>query len=103
MLLITRKNGYYANAVRAYKVFVDNECVGKIRAGQEKRFELNAGTHTVRFEIDWCGSQEITFEIKSQDDLIEIECWAKNPFTAIFDIIFRPMYYIPVAIKRHGS
>jgi len=100
MLIVTRKSGYYANAARAYKIFIDNECVGKIRAGQEKRFDLNEGTHEVWFEIDWCRSQKITFDIKSKDDSTEIECWARSPFTGLFDIIFRAQDYIPVAIKR---
>ena len=100
MLIITRKSGFYANCLRAYKIFVDGECVGKIRAGQEKRVELSEGTHTVWFTIDWCRSQKITFEIRSQDDLIEIECWARVPFTALIDIIFNTRDFIPVEIKR---
>ena len=100
MLVITRKSAFYANYLRSYKIFIDHECVGKIRVGQEKRFELNEGVHTVWFAIDWCRSKEISFEIRSQDDLVEIECWATSPFTVPFDIFFRTMDYMPVAIKR---
>ena len=100
MLIVTRKSGYYVNSLRAYKIFLDNECVGKIRAGQEKRFEMNEGTHTVWLGIDGCRSRKITFEIKSKDDTIEIECWARSPFTVLFDIIFRSGDYIPAEIKK---
>ena len=103
MLIVTRRTGYYVDGARAYKVFIDNNEVGKIRQGEELKFNLDEGIHSIRFTIDWCSSREIIFDIKSQDKPIEVECFPGcsgcNILFAIFFVTFGSQNYILARMK----
>ncbi|WP_373756438.1 hypothetical protein [Streptococcus ferus] len=54
-----------ANMFRKFKVFIDNEYVGKIKRGQELEFQVSEGQHEVYCKIDWEQSNIITVDVSA--------------------------------------
>lgn len=53
----------YLNTVRDFKVLVDGKKVGWISDGQTKTFNVPAGQHELKFELDWTSSGVETFNL----------------------------------------
>ena len=60
-LRLSRDRGF-ADALRAYKVFLNDEAIGAIRADQELEFEVPTGDHTLEVRIDWATTGPVTFK-----------------------------------------
>jgi hypothetical protein len=63
---IQRTNDYM-NLMRDYRLFIDGQKIGSIGNAQTKEFEIPAGRHSLIAKIDWCSSQELSFEIDKDD------------------------------------
>ena len=63
---ITREKEFM-NLWRNYRIYIDDVEVGAIANGETKEFEVDPGVHRVKSKIDWCGSQELSFEIKDDE------------------------------------
>lgn len=59
----------YADYLRAYKVEVDGVIVTSLRAAQSVTFPVSVGSHALRLRIDWCGSEEYRFDVRSRECL----------------------------------
>jgi hypothetical protein len=62
LLRIVRDSGH-ADRIRAYRVVVDGNTVGKIGDGETKEFPVSAGPHNLSIKIDWCGSKAVPFTV----------------------------------------
>lgn len=62
-----RRTNDYMNLLRDYRLYIDGQKIGTIGNSQSKDFEIPAGQHSVIARIDWCSSQEISFEINEND------------------------------------
>lgn len=95
MIRIKRDSGY-ADRVRAYKIVLDGEVIGKIKNGQTVELDLQPGNHQLHMKIDWCRSNIVDFE--TNGSLIEFECGSNlrgmKLLLAIVYIIFLPSQYI---------
>ena len=63
---ITREKEFM-NVWRNYRIYIDGVEVGTIANGKTKEFELHQGFHRIKSKIDWCGSQELSFDIKDDE------------------------------------
>ena len=72
MIKINRSTSY-ADKIRAYKIILDNECLGEIKRKETREFEVTEGKHTIYLKIDWCKSNKIEF-YASSDEVIEFDC-----------------------------
>jgi hypothetical protein len=50
--------------MRDYKIFIDGQQVGTIANGETKDFPSAVGQHIVTAKIDWCGSPDISIDLK---------------------------------------
>ena len=66
IIKIQRTNDYM-NLMRDYRLFIDGQKIGSIGNAQTKEFEIPAGRHSLIAKIDWCSSQELSFEIDKDD------------------------------------
>src|SRR5947209_11186025 len=57
------RNKSMTDALRAYKVIVDGETVGKLRRGKSVRVEVAPGSHEVWMKVDWTKSAPIELEL----------------------------------------
>jgi hypothetical protein len=71
---ITRADGYWADRLRAYKIYIDKSFRSTIRAGGSQRIEVEPGHHTVRMRIDYCRSRPLDVEV-GQGQVVILRCW----------------------------
>ena len=57
-VIFSRPAGRWRDVLRAYRLYIDGEQRGTIRAGEEIRVGTEPGTHVVQARIDWSGSPE---------------------------------------------
>ena len=89
--LFIRRARAYADALRAYKVFVDGEPRGAVRQGDELKLEVAPGPHTVQMRIDWCSSPELF--VRAGDEPVRLTCRSRGGWHAFFAFI-TPANYI---------
>ena len=84
----------FADAARAYQIYVDGEQKGEIRRGASEDFFVTEGTHRISLKIDWCGSPEIEFSVRAEET-IEFDCGNNTKgFFAMYYILFAPNDYL---------
>ncbi len=93
------RESQYADAVRAYQIYVDGELKGEIRRGADVDFFVTEGAHRLRLKIDWCGSPEIEFSA-SAEETVEFECGNNTKgFFALYYVLFAPNEYLRLRRK----
>ena len=74
MAYVTMRRGKgWVDLLRSYEIVIDGEVVATVRAGQTVTVPVVTGSHTLRVRIDWCGSEEIGFEVRAGEH-IKFEC-----------------------------
>lgn len=71
----------YVNAIRDYRVYIDDRFVGTIKNGGEEWFEVTPGSHTIYAKIDWCSSPTLNFTVHDND--IDFKVGAFKKATAL--------------------
>lgn len=61
-LTVSRRH-YYPDRLRAYKILIDGEVAGRIRAGQSIEIDVPEGPHVLQAKIDWCSSKPLTVDV----------------------------------------
>ena len=90
MIRITRENSF-ADKLRAYKIFIDDEYRGDISKNEIKEFPLDNGIHVVYAKIDWCRSNKLSIDVNDSVVKLEVGSSLKGrklwiPFIEIFYI-----------------
>lgn len=62
-----RRSSEYINKMRTIKILVDGKEIGSIADGETKEFTTPEGQHKIEAKIDWCGSPELSFNIKDTE------------------------------------
>ncbi len=57
--MIRRLESGNRDRLRAYKVFIDEREVGRLKRGESATFDLSPGSHTVQVAIDWKRSSSV--------------------------------------------
>lgn len=87
----------YADRLRAYKVKVDGMVVGSVRARKSVTVPVSPGRHSLVLRIDWCGSEQIDFEIQPGEHVF-FDCGSSlagwRLLLAVFYITFRAHQYL---------
>ena len=71
-----------ANMFRKFEVFIDSECVGKIKRGETLEFSVPEGRHTVYCKIDWEQSNILTVDIPAAG--VDLLVNSKGAFESAF-------------------
>ncbi|MGT2737487.1 hypothetical protein ACVRXS_10195 [Streptococcus orisratti] len=85
-----------ANMFRKFKVFIDNEYVGKIKRGQELEFQVSEGQHEVYCKIDWEQSNVLTVDIPDAgvDLLVNSKGAVESAFRSLIPTDGRDKYLV---------
>lgn len=84
------------NILRRYKVLVDGELVGMIRAGEIMSFPVNPGEHNVVVKVDWCASRPLSIT-KAPRANLSLWCGATyNDSRCMFMGYLKPREYVYV-------
>ena len=88
------RESQFADAVRAYQIYVDGEMKGEIGRGSTEDFFVPEGTHRIRLKIDRCGSPEIEFSA-AMEETVEFDCGNNTKgFFVMYYILFAPNDYL---------
>ncbi|WP_223669793.1 DUF2846 domain-containing protein [Kangiella shandongensis] len=87
-LFIKRKPAYFG-AARKIKLWINDECVGKLAIGKEQSFELPPGEHQVKVSMDWCKSKACQITIIEQQS-VKLEIETQFFLLAMLSTFFRP-------------
>ncbi len=60
-----KRSSEWNNRGRKIGVYIDGEKVGVIKNGEIKEFIIEEGSHKIKAQIDWCGSNNIEFDISN--------------------------------------
>ena len=69
-VIFSRPAGRWRDAARDYRLYIDGEPCGTIRAGEEIRHGVEPGTHVVQARIDWSGSPEREFHAEHGESVL---------------------------------
>lgn len=87
----------YADRLRAYKVFVDNKEVAKIKAGEMIEIAVPEGSRSVVAKIDWCRSPILQCDFQA-GKVTELECGSNlkglRVFLNMVYVFFMPTKYL---------
>ncbi|MDT0687619.1 hypothetical protein [Autumnicola psychrophila] len=68
-----KRNSEWANKFRSFELVLDGGVLGYIEDREIKEFKIPPGKHTLRAQLDWCGSRVIQFEInEGEEKLVEV-------------------------------
>ncbi|MDR0770450.1 MAG: hypothetical protein LBE75_04545 [Burkholderiales bacterium] len=68
LITVSRDSGY-ADYLRKYRVICDGVEIGQIANGKSAKFTISTGAHSLVIKIDWCGSNEVHFNIDTGQSL----------------------------------
>jgi hypothetical protein len=71
--ITVRRTTSYADRLRDYKVKVDRVVVGSVGPGEAITIPISAGRRSLVIRIDWCGSEQIDFEVQPGQH-VSFEC-----------------------------
>jgi hypothetical protein len=87
----------WVDSFRAYKIILNGNNVGILFASQSISVPVEPGHHSLKMNIDWCGSEEINFSIGSGEE-ITFECESGLSILKVllipYYLIFRPNNWI---------
>lgn len=66
-VVLRRLSKQRADRLRTYRVFIDNQKVGKIREGESQSFPVRPGEHELQLKVDWATSEKRQFNIGDND------------------------------------
>ncbi|MEV6695239.1 hypothetical protein AB0M35_27580 [Micromonospora sp. NPDC051196] len=69
-VVVRRPHGFWRDQLRAYELVVDGQSYGRIRRGEEVRFEVAPGSHWAQARIDWTGSPRLAFHAAPGDEVV---------------------------------
>lgn len=93
-LVKIHRGNQFADVVRAYKIYIDGEEKSEIRRDSTEEFFIPEGTHRISLKIDWCGSPEIVFNVRTEE-IVEFDCGNNTKlFLAFYYVLLAPNEYL---------
>ncbi len=90
---LMRKRSRWKDALRKYRVLLDGNVVAKIKNGEERVFDVEAGTHEVYLKVDWGKSPILELDL-APGEQATLVADAGQVFPGAFRAFFRPASYI---------
>jgi hypothetical protein len=91
---LRRETGHYRDRLRAYKVLVDGEPAGAIKAGETLTLPAAPGRHAVQLRISWCRSPELEVDVPA-GGAVALRCRpGGSAANALYDITLGRSSYI---------
>jgi hypothetical protein len=95
------RGGGCADALRVYKIFINDELVGTLDRNAVLNREVPSGQLKIEARIDWAKSQPLIVDV-APEQTIEIEVSNRwNPMLAVWGATFGSQNYF--TLKKRGS
>lgn len=92
---IDRAVALISDSLRAYKVFIDGEQVGKVHSGETQIFDVAPGAHEVQLKIDWVASPVIVADL-APGEQATFHCKPRDPITGMWFTFFSRDRYVQI-------
>lgn len=99
MIIKIKRDSGFVDKIRAYKIVLDGDVVGKIMEGEHIEIDVAPGNHQVYLKIDWCKSNTVEFEVS--ETMLDFECGSSLrgerfwlPFIELIYITFKRNQYL---------
>ena len=110
IISISRPGGF-ADLIREYRILVDGEERGQLKAGGTTEIPVSAAQHTVEARIDWCGSlpchvttrKGSTTFLNADSKLRGLWILFGFVYATVLRNRYLTLYEVPAASKRHHS
>jgi hypothetical protein len=85
-----------------YRILVDGVEIGRLGEGATLAHQVSEGPHVVQATIDWCGSQPLNFEAKSEDLVVTLKSALRGwrMFFIGFYVFFNRHGYLTLGLGR---
>ena len=93
-LTIRRDSALWTDRARDYIVLIDDKPIDGIGHGDTVVIPIEAGQHSVRMKIDWCGSNEV---IVDGAQVTSLRCWLRSG--GLLTMIFNPQGRIGLEVE----
>jgi len=94
VIRIHRVGGRYRDAARSYKVLVDGNVAGRVKAGHDLAVSAEAGRHVVRLKVDYCRSRDVEVNVPDGGG-VDLECRPNaGAWRVLWDTTIGAMRYI---------
>ena len=94
-LKLTRDSGY-ADKARDYIVLLNGQRIGEIGDGEQRVFDIPAGSHELSLKIDWCTSNTLSLNV-AQGKRFCCQCGSNLRGLKLFTAL----YYATLGYKRY--
>jgi len=61
------RNSEYNNKARKFMVWLDGQKLGEVGNGETKEFDVAAGQHSIILKLDWCSSEQLSFDLNPDE------------------------------------
>ena len=92
-LTITRGTAY-VDRVRAYKVMLDGDELGRIKNDTTSTFSVPPGAHELHLKVDWASSPVVSFDVAPGQEVRYACRPTTNAFFALIYSLFARKNYI---------
>lgn len=93
-IIVSRTNALWQDRARSYRILVDGREVACVENDSSVKISVLPGTHSVRLQVDWCQSQEVSVEVKASES-IELGCGPNStPLLALLYVTFMRKNYL---------
>ena len=75
------------NYFRDYRIYLDDQYLGKLGRKKELFLDLEPGKHVFQAKIDWCSSQKYEFTIQ-ENEIITLEVCTSRSFEKTILVLF---------------
>ncbi len=99
-----RRDTGWADKLRAYRILLDGQELGRIKQGETQEFEVSAGSHEIVAKVDWCSSAPMTFDLDESGAEFEVASNLRGArvFLAL-PMIFNPRGWLTLTRVHVGS
>ena len=96
---VERVVSHWRDLARAYRIFIDGTEVGKVSYGSTCKLAVSPGPHRLRMKIDWCSSDEISFDAQP-GEIASFRCGPNaGSWRILYDATIGWARYISLALR----
>jgi hypothetical protein len=97
---ISRDRKMWRDRLRAYRVLIDRDEVGRLRSGETGRYQVVAGRHQVELRIDWASSPMVKVDV-GDNEVASLRCRPSGGLALLS--LFRPHEYIRLELVSSST
>ena len=68
-VILLKRTSQFANRLRKFKVYLDNQYISDIADGEEISIPVTADSHQLHLKIDWLNSEKYEIELAKGDNI----------------------------------